>query len=380
MSVTADLYRFCSWEAPAGPRRLESSLEPTMTAPRPDAFSRGFASDNFAGVHPQVLERLLDCNRGHAMAYGDDPLTAQAKAAFSALFGREVSTHFVFNGTAANNLSLMAFAKPYGAVVCSDIAHLVNDESTAPERFLGMRLQPVASRDGKIVPEALAAVLGRGHGVHGALPVALTITQPTELGTVYTLEELRMLVRMAKAQGLGVHVDGARIGCAAAALGVDLREMLVVSDVDALSFGGTKQGMLCGEAVVYLKPGLAADFPYWQKHGMQLASKMRFISAQFLGLLANDLWVENGRRANAMAQRLSESVRGLPNVEIVHPVQANAVFARIPAHLVEPLQKETFFWPWDERAGLVRWMCAFDTQPEDIDRFVDVLKRTLAKG
>ena len=184
--------------------------------PSDDAFPRGFASDNFAGVHPQVLERLLACNHGHAMAYGEDAVTARARAAFSRLFGREVTTHFVFNGTAANNLSLMAFAKPYGAVVCSDMAHLCNDESTAPERFLGMRLQPVASKDGKILPAALEEVLGRGHGVHGAHPVALTITQPTELGTVYTLEELRTLIALAHAQGLGVHVDGARIGCAVA--------------------------------------------------------------------------------------------------------------------------------------------------------------------
>jgi threonine aldolase len=342
-----------------------------------EVFPRGFASDNFAGVHPQVLEKLLACNRGHAMAYGEDPVTARARAAFSRLFGQEVTTHFVFNGTAANNLSLMAFAKPYGAVVCSDMAHLCNDESTAPERFLGMRLQPVQSRDGKLLPAALEEILGRGHGVHGALPVALTLTQPTELGTVYTLQELRTLISMARAHGLGVHVDGARIGCAVAALGISLRKMILESDVDALSFGGTKQGMLCGEAVVYLKPGLAADFPYWQKHSMQLASKMRFISAQFEGLLEHDLWIENGRHANAMAQLLLESVRKLPRLEIIHPVQANAVFARIPAELVEPLQQETFFWPWDERQGLVRWMCAFDTQPEDIGRFVGTLERIL---
>jgi threonine aldolase len=354
-------------------------LEPIMTALTcDDAFPRGFASDNFAGVHPQVLERLLACNHGHAMAYGDDAVTARVRATFSRLFGREVATHFVFNGTAANNLSLMAFAKPYGAVICSDMAHLCNDESTAPERFLGMRLQPVASKDGKLLPSALEEVLGRGHGVHGAHPVALTITQPTELGTVYTLEELRTLIALAQAQGLGVHVDGARIGCAVAALGVPLPEML--TGVDALSFGGTKQGMLCGEAVVFLKPGLGAEFPYWQKHSMQLASKMRFISAQFEGLLENDLWVQNGRQANAMAQRLLESVRPLPNLEVIHPVQANAVFARIPAHLVEPLQESTFFWPWDERKGLVRWMCAFDTQPEDIARFVKILEGALGSS
>ncbi len=340
-----------------------------------DVFPRGFASDNFAGVHPRILERIASVNRGHALAYGEDAVTARARAAFDRLFGQPVSTHFVFNGTAANVLSLMAFQKPYGAVLCSDLAHLWNDESTAPERALGMRLIPLRSVDGKVDPSALAEVLGRGHGVHGALPVALTLTQPTEVGTLYTLEELRNLVTMAHAHGLGVHVDGARMGCAAAALGLDLREMLLASGVDVLSFGGTKQGMLCGEAVVFLKPGLGGDFPYWQKHGMQLASKMRFISAQFEALLEDGLWIENGRRANARAAELHGAVKALPFVEVAFPVQVNSVFARIPVDLVEPLQRETFFWPWDERAGLVRWMCAFDTEPDDIRRFVETLLR-----
>jgi threonine aldolase len=338
-------------------------------------FPRGFASDNFAGVHPRILEAIAAANQGHAMAYGEDPITARAREAFDRLFGQPVSTHFVFNGTAANVLSLMAFQKPYGAVLCSDLAHLWNDESTAPERTLGMRLIPLRSENGKIDPGALAEVLGRGHGVHGAQPVALTLTQPTEVGTVYTLDELRTLAAMAHAHGLGVHVDGARLGCAVASMGIDVREMLVRSGVDVLSFGGTKQGMLCGEAVVFLKPGLGVDFPYWQKHGLQLASKMRFLSAQFEALLQDDLWIENGRRANAMAQRLHEAAKDLPFVRIAFPVEANAVFARIPIELVEPLQRETFFWPWDERAGLVRWMCAFDSRPEDIDRFVGALTR-----
>ena len=325
------------------------------------------------------MERLVACNQGHAMAYGDDAITSRARAAFSRLFGQEVATHFVFNGTAANNLALMAFARSYGAVICSDVAHLGTDESTAPERVLGMRVLPVESRDGKVLPSALQAAIGRGHGVHAAKPVALTLTQPTELGTVYTLEELRNLVEIAHAHGLGVHVDGARIGCAAATLGASIREMIVETGVDALSFGGTKQGMLCGEAVVFLRPGLGADFPYWQKHAMQLASKMRFVSAQFEALLEGDLWVENGRRANDMAQRLLQTIRVLPAVEVVYPVQANAVFARIPPETIATLQRETFFWPWDERTGVVRWMCAFDTEAEDITRFVATLSSVLAR-
>jgi threonine aldolase len=343
------------------------------------SFPRGFASDNFAGAHPKVLEALAACNGGHAMAYGEDPVTARAKAAFSQLFGRDVTTHFVFNGTGANVTALMAFAKSYGAVLCSEMAHVVNDESTAPERLLGMRLVPVPGPDGKVGPAALEHVLARGHGVHGAHPVALTLTQPTEVGTLYTLDELRALIGIAHAHGLGVHVDGARLGCAVAACGVDVRTMLVDTGVDALSFGGTKQGMLFGEAVVFLKPGLGQDYPYWQKHAMQLASKMRFVSAQFEALLRDGLWIENGRRAVAAARRLHAAVRDLPFVQVAFPVEANAVFARIPVELVEPLQRETFFWPWDERQGLVRWMCAFDSEPGDVDRFVATLKAVAAR-
>lgn len=339
----------------------------------PDAFPRGFASDNFAGVHPRIMDAIQACNHGHAMAYGEDAVTARARAAFDALFGREVATHFVFNGTGANVTALMAFARPYGAVLCSDVAHLCNDESTAPERFLGMRLLPLRSVDGKIDPGALADALGRAHGVHGAVPVALTITQPTELGTVYTVAELATLVDLAHAHGLGVHVDGARLGCAVASTGVSACEML--AGVDALSFGGTKQGMLGGEAVVFLKAGLGPDYPYHQKHAMQLASKMRFTAAQFEALLEDGLWIENGRRANAAAKALEAAVQDLPSVRVAFPVEANAVFARIPVPMLAPLQAETFFWPWDERAGLVRWMCAWDSMPEDVASFVAAIGR-----
>ncbi len=280
-----------------------------MTDLPPTAFPRGFASDNFAGVHPRVLEGLAAVNRGHARAYGDDPVTAALRAAFDRLLGQPVTTHLVFNGTAANCLALSAFARPYGAVICSDVAHLYNDERTAPERILGMRPLPVPSVFGKVDPASVEAVLRRGHGVHAVKPVALTLTQPTELGTVYSLEELRALCEMAHRHGLGVHVDGARLGCAAATLGASLREMLVETGVDAVSFGGTKQGLLCGEAVLYLRPGIGGEFPYWQKHAMQLASKMRFVSAQFEALLEGDLWLENARWHRSPASRWSSRCR-----------------------------------------------------------------------
>ena len=349
-------------------QRIRPSQEVVLSA-------KTFASDNFAPCHPKVMEAIAACNSGHAMAYGGDALTKQAREAFDRLFGREVGCHFVFNGTAANLTALMAFQKSYGSVLCSDAAHIANDESTAPERFLGMRLAPVGSEHGKIAPEALRAALGGAHGVHHPVPVALSLTQPTELGTVYTLDELKTLTAIAREHGLGVHMDGARLGCAVAALDCTAREMVADTGVDILSFGGTKQGIMCGEAVIVLKPGLAAEFPYWQKHAMQLASKMRFIAAQFVALLEDDLWLDNARRANRAAARLKEAVERLPYVEIVHPVQANALFVKLPPDLIEPLRQETFFWPWDPARGMVRWMCAFDSGIEDVERFVATLRR-----
>lgn len=334
-----------------------------------------FASDNFAPAHPKVMAAIQACNDGHAMAYGGDALTHKANEAFDRLFGQKVGCHFVFNGTGANLTALMAFNKSYGAVICSDAAHIANDESTAPERFLGMRLTPLKSEHGKITPESLRAALGGAHGVHHPMPVALSLTQPTELGTVYSLDELKILTAIAHEHGLGVHMDGARLGCAVVALGCTVREMVVDTGIDILSFGGTKQGMMCGEAVIVLKPGLAEEFSYWQKHAMQLASKMRFIAAQFIALLEDDLWLDNARAANRAARALKEAVETLPYVDIAHPVQANALFVRLPPALIEPLQKETFFWPWDLSQGMVRWMCAFDSDVDDVSKFVATLRR-----
>ena len=337
--------------------------------------AKSFASDNFAPCHPKVMEAVVACNSGHAKAYGGDLLTKRAQEAFNTLFGRPVGCHFVFNGTGANLTALMAFQKSYGSVLCSDSAHIATDESTAPERMLGMRLKIIKTEHGKISPEGLLAALDGAHGVHHPVPVALSLTQPTELGTLYTIDELKTLIGIAHEHGLGVHMDGARLGCAVVALGCTVQEMVVDTGVDILSFGGTKQGMLCGEAVIVLKPGLAEEFPYWQKHAMQLASKMRFIAAQFIALLENDLWLDNARNANRAAAQLKEAVENLPYVRIAHPVQANALFVKLPPDLIEPLQEQTFFWPWDLSQGMVRWMCAFDSGVEDVETFVATLRR-----
>jgi len=346
----------------------------------PDSvFNRSFASDNFAPVHPQVMQAIIDSNHGHAMAYGADDYSDAARAAFNRLFGREVGCHFVFNGTAANLLALMAYQKSYGAVICSDVSHIANDESTAPERMLGMRLLRLPSLHGKISAESLEAALAHDHGVHTAKPVVLSLTQPTELGTVYSIEEIRHLTTIAHAHGLGVHMDGARLGCALVSLGATIQEMVSDTGIDILSFGGTKQGLLCGEAVIILKPDLAADFPYWQKNSMQLASKMRFIAAQFTALLQDDLWLRNASQANRMAQLLRKAVEGLDYVVIDHPVQANSVFVRLPRDLIEPLSRQSFFWSWDPSIGLVRWMCSFDTEESDITHFVAALTELAAK-
>ncbi len=348
----------------------------------PDAHHapRSFASDNFAPIHPKVMQAITACNHGHAMAYGADQYSAQAIAAFRAIFGDQIHCHFVFNGTAANVLSLMAFQKSYGAVICSDASHVANDESTAPERLLGMRLITVKSNHGKIDADALRKLFAHDHGVHWAKPVALSITQPTELGTLYSMEELKALTDLAHEHGLGVHMDGARLGCALVGLGVSAKQMVTDMGIDILSFGGTKQGLMCGEAVIVLKPGLAEEFPYWQKNSMQLASKMRFIAAQFIALLDNDLWLDNAKTATSMAQRLKQAITGLDYVNLAHPVESNALFVQLPKNLIEPLSRESFFWPWDPTIGLVRWMCSFDTEQSDIDHFIDTLRRLHEKG
>lgn len=339
---------------------------------------RGFASDNYAGVHPEVLEALAAANVGHQVAYGEDDWTARLQEVVAAHLGRPAEVLPVFNGTGANVLSVQAMLPRWGAVICSDTAHLHTDENGAPERVGGIKLLTVPTPDGKLTPELVDREAWGWGDEHRAQPLVVSITQSTELGTVYTPEEVRALAEHAHARGMRLYMDGARLANAAAALDVPLRAITSDAGVDVLSFGGTKNGVMGAEAVVVLDPDAAQGLTYLRKMNMQLASKMRFISAQLLALLEGDLWLRSARHANTMATRLRDGVTGLPGVRVVRPVEANAVFAVLPAGVADRLRRRYRFYDWDQATGEVRWMCSFDTTPGDVDEFVGALTEVLA--
>lgn len=340
---------------------------------------RGFGSDNHAGVHDEVMQALQRVNVGHVHSYGDDPYTTEAVARFRDILGAEVEVFFVFNGTGANVTALAAISQFYDAVICADGAHLNVDECGAPERIAGVKLLSVPAADGKLTPTSIEALLSGRGDEHQVRPSVVSITQATELGTVYSPDEIRALAETAHARGLRLHVDGARIANAAVSLDVELRAITGDCGVDILSFGGTKNGLMWGEAVVFFDAGLAADYRYARKQGMQLASKMRYVAAQFTALLRNDLWRRNAQHANAMAQTLAERVRPIPGVEVIYPVEANAVFARLPLDVIPILQREFFFYPWDAARGEVRWMTSFDTEVADVEAFATLIEATMAE-
>ena len=329
-----------------------------------------FGSDNHSPVHPDVLAVIVEANTGDARSYGSDPWTARAEELFREHFGPDAEAFPVFTGTAANVLSLGSILRSYESVVCSDVAHLHTDECGAPERHLGAKLLSVPAVHGKLTPEGAATQLwGVGDEHHSQLRV-LSITQSTELGTRYSLAEVRELADWAHGHDLLLHVDGARIANAAAGLGVGLGEATTGCGVDVLSFGGTKNGALGAEAVVFLRPGLAEGFRFRRKQGMQLASKMRFVSAQLVALLTDGLWRRNAEHANAMAARLAAGADAVPGVRVTRPVEANAVFAVPPPTAVEPLRERYPFYTWDASTGEVRWMTSFATTEADVDAFV----------
>jgi threonine aldolase len=336
---------------------------------------RGFASDNSAGVHPAVMEALAAANRGHVYGYGHDDRTRAAQARFAEHFGDHARAFFVFNGTAANVLSLRAACRRWEAVICADSSHLNVDECGAPESVAGVKLLTIAVEHGKLTPELVQSRIERLGDEHAVQPRVVSVSQCTELGTVYTRPELRALAEHAHAHGLLLHMDGARLSNAAATLELTLGELSAGAGVDILSFGGTKNGLLGAEAVVFLAPELADGFDYVRKQSLQLASKMRFLAAQFEALLTDDLWLHGARRANAMAIRLAAAVRDVPGLTITQPVQTNAVFATLPASAIRSLRDQFEFYVWNERRGEVRWMCSWDTTEDDVDTFARAVRQ-----
>ena len=339
-----------------------------------DTTHRDFASDNYAGAHSEVMAALVAANGGHQTSYGADAWTARLHEVMREHFGEQAEAFPVFNGTGANVLSLQAVLPPWGAVVCTTDAHIHTDENGAPERVAGIKLLPVSSPGGKLTPELLDREAWGFGDEHRAQPGVVSLTQSTEVGTVYTPEEIRAVASHAHDLGLRVHVDGARLANAAASLGVPLRALTTDAGVDVVSLGGTKNGLLFAEAVVVLTPGSADGLAYLRKMDMQLASKMRFLSAQLVALYEGDLWLRSAAHANAMAARLAAGLTEA-GVELLHPPQANGVFARLAPEVAEVLRRRWRFYDWTH--GTVRLMCAFDTTEQDVDELVAATRHAL---
>ena len=346
---------------------------------------RGFASDNYAGVHPEVLAALAEANGGHQIAYGEDVYTARLQEVVKTHFGLTAEAFPVFNGTGANVAALTSLLPRWGAVITAKTAHINTDEGGAPERVSGLKLLAVATPDGKLTPELVDEEAWGWGDEHRAQPLAVSITQTTELGTLYTVDEIRAIADHAHSHGMTLHLDGARIANAAAALGVSLREFTTDAGVDILSFGGTKNGLLYGEAVVVLNPEASDGLVYLRKLTMQLASKMRFLSAQLIALLEGDLWLRSATHANAMAHHLRHSLEAgistgsIRGLSFSRPTEANAVFAVLDNSAADRIRERFRFYDWDRAAGEVRWMTAFDTTESDVDAFVDAITEELAR-
>ena len=337
-------------------------------------MKRGFGSDNHSGISPEILRAIADANIDHALAYGDDEYCRRTEELFRHTFGQQAKVYFVFNGTGANVLSIDAMCRSHYAVVCSDTAHIHVDECGAPQRIVGCKLLTVPTPDGKLTPDLVKTQL-HGFGFeHHSQPRAISIAQATELGTLYTLDEIRALADLAHSYGMFLHVDGARLANAAVALGCSFKEMTTDCGVDCLSFGGTKNGLLMGESCVILNPALDVDMKYRRKQMSQLCSKMRFVAAQFEAYLATDLWQRNAEHSNRMAQLLYHAVKDIPQVRVMYPVQVNSLFVQLPHEVWTSLLEDYFFYDWDEANNVVRWMCSFDTTEEDISNFVNALK------
>jgi threonine aldolase len=349
-----------------------------------DRAVRGFASDNYSGVHPEVLAAIAAANEGHQISYGEDVYTARLQEVFASHFGAGVEAFPVFNGTGANVVSLQSMLPRWGAVVAASTAHINVDEGGAPERVAGIKILNVPTDDGKLTPELIDREAWGWGDEHRAQPLVVSITQSTELGTLYTPDEIEAIADHAHGLGMHVHLDGARISNAAAALDLPFRAFTRDVGVDLVSFGGTKNGAMLGEAIVVLNPEATQGLIYLRKLNMQLSSKMRFVSAQLVALLEGDLWHRNASHANAMAQRLRGEVEAglaggsIRGVSFTQPTQANGVFATLPDGVADRLREKFRFYDWDAARNEVRWMCSFDTTEGDVDAFVAELSRLTA--
>ena len=334
---------------------------------------KSFASDNYSGIHPEIFEAIQRANTQHQISYGDDIFTMEANRMFEKTFGK-VEVLYTFNGTGANVTCLKCCTLPFQAVVCSEYAHILADECGAPTQSIGCSLLPLKTEDGKLTPEMIKPLLNRVGNVHNTQPKVISISQSTELGTVYSLAELKALCDFAHAHDMFVHLDGARISNAVASLGVSLKEATVDCGIDIMSFGGTKNGLMIGEAVLIFNEKLKANAPFFHKQTAQLFSKNRFIATQFTALLTNDLWLRMANHSNKMAQLLVKKVSLLPGVQVTRSVDANAVFVIIPEKAIQPLRSHYPFYEWDAETHEQRWMCSFDTTEEEVNGFVDTLK------
>ena len=339
---------------------------------------KSLASDNYSGVHPEIMEALNRANHEHMGSYGADEITERTIKKFKLLFGNTIEVFFAYNGTGANVLSLASGTKSFNAILCSELAHINVDESTAPEKFTGCKLLGIPTLDGKIYPDTIAEKIMRIGDQHHPQSKMISLSQSTEYSTVYSVDEIKAISALAKKNNFYLHMDGSRISNAAVSLGKDFRDFTVDAGVDILSFGGTKNGMMFGEAVVIFNKTLTENFSYIRKQGMQLHSKMRFISAQFEALLSNELWKRNAAHSNAMAKKLERGLKEIPEIKITQSVDGNGVFAIFPKEITEALQQELFFYVWNDRTNEVRMMCSFDTREEEIERFIKKAKQLAA--
>jgi threonine aldolase len=340
---------------------------------------RGFASDNNAGIHPEILKEIISANSGHVTGYGSDIYTEMAMDLFRDNFGSSTEIFFVFTGTGANVLGLSAITRSWNSIITAATAHLEGDECGAPEKLIGCKVLVVDTPDGKITPQLVEKHM---HGIdfeHHSQPKVISITQATEMGTVYSVAEIRSISEYAHSRNMLLHMDGARIANAAVALDLPFRAFTTDAGVDVLSFGGTKNGMMSGESICFLRPGLSADFKFIRKQGMQLASKMRYISAQYIGYFKDELWKMCASNSNAMAALLGEKIRQVPGIKVTQKVQSNGVFVIMPSEIAEKMKAHYFFYPWDEKMSEYRLMCSWDTEEQDVLEFVELLGKEMGR-